>query len=372
MADRTSQAVPTHPRIYADIEIMPPTPSAAALGYHMPAEWEPMSAIWLVRPFNPETWPGCLDEAQEQWDAFANALREVVSVRTTQDLQVTTIDSWIRDFGPIFVTRKSPGSQVSRPESPGDAGLPDLAAHDFRFNGWGGKYEDRTLDDVVPQEIARRDGFPLWLHDFVLEGGSIEVNGAGTLMTTEQCLLNPNRNPHLSRDDIERRVHDALGTTHTIWLPGGIVGDDTDGHIDDIARFTAPDRIVAIAPPKGHADYDVLSRNLEALQSARDQDGRKITVIPLPAPDPIQYCFPADRFGPGGTNPVPASYANFLIANGVAFVPVFNQKRDDEAIRVLEQAFAGTPVKRIVPLRADHLVVGLGSFHCLSQQQPKV
>jgi agmatine deiminase len=344
-----------HPRIPEFSQLTILDGSAAARGFRMPAEWEPLCGVWLVRPFNPETWPGCLDEAQAQWDAFAAALAQVVPVSTTQEVGIETVDSWVRDFGPIFVTD----------------GRGRIAAHDFRFNGWGGKYEDRTADDLVPQHIARLLSVPLWVHDFVLEGGSIEVNGRGTVMTTEQCLLNPNRNPHLSRDEIERRMHEALGTTHTIWLPGGIVGDDTDGHIDDIARFTAPDRVVAVAPPRGHPDHDVLSQNLEALRDARDEDGGRIELIELPAPDPIQYHFPADRFGPGGVNPVPASYANFLIANGSAFVPVFGQSRDDEAVRVLERAFAGTPVTRIVPLRAEHLVVGLGSFHCLSQQQPR-
>lgn len=374
----TRHTASTHPHISSFDRLTQLPRTARELGYRMPAEWAPQSCVWLVRPFNSETWPGCMNEAVAQWDAFAGALSEVVPVSTTQAMKIETVDSWIRDFGPIFVTRSSPESLVPGPASasgkdPGlgtrDSGLAALAAHDFRFNGWGGKYEDRTLDDVVPQELAHRLGFPVWVHDFVLEGGSIEVSGAGTVMTTEQCLLNDNRNPHLTKADIEARLHDALGTSHVIWLPGGIVGDDTDGHIDDIARFVNETTVVAVAPPAGHPDYDILSQNLRALRGQRDQDGRKLEVVELPAPEPIEYCFPPDRFGPGGVNPVPASHANFLISNGSVFLPVFGGESDDAAVRVMEQVMPGY---RIVPLRADKLVVGLGSFHCLSQQQPRV
>ena len=323
----------------------------------MPAEWERQACVWLVRPHNPETWPSCLDQAQVQWDAFVDVLRRYTPVSLVEGLGIATNDSWVRDFGPIFVV------------SPSEAIGGRLGAHDFRFNGWGDKYEQRELDDAVPRQIADRLGVALWRHDLVLEGGSIEVNGRGTVMTTEQCLLNPNRNPSLTRSQLEAKLHETLGTTHCIWLPGGIVGDDTDGHIDDIARFVSPDTVVAVAPPSSHADHAMLSRNLDALQQARDQDDRPLTVIKLPAPEPIYYDFPADRFGPGGRAPVPASYANFLISNGAVIVPVFGQASDDEAVRILEDAMPGYTVE---PVRAEHLVVGLGAFHCLSQQQPAV
>lgn len=327
--------------------------------YRMPAEWEPLDAVWLVRPHNPETWPGCLDQARAQWDAFAATLARHVRVRTTDELGIPTVDSWIRDFGPIFV--------VPREGSASHAPAP-LAAHDFVFNGWGGKYEDRSLDDQVPVAIARHLGIPLFQHDLVLEGGSIEVNGAGTVMTTEQCLCNPNRNPGLSREQIVERLHAALGTRHVIWLPGGIVGDDTDGHIDDLARFVAPDHVVASRDPRGISpDHEMLERNWRALESARDQDGRPLQLTPLPVPEPILYRFPPDRFGPGGVNPVPASYANFLIANDAVLVPTFGQKTDDLALRTLEQVL---PRHTLHGCRAEHLVVGLGALHCLSQQQP--
>ncbi|MCX5662958.1 MAG: agmatine deiminase family protein [Planctomycetota bacterium] len=353
--------MPKHPRTAVAADLRTPKGSARSLGYRMPAEWEPMARVWLTPPYNDETWPGCLPQAQEQFSAFIRALQPHVEVATTQGRGIATNDSWIRDYGPIFVVRNAPG------DKPADGPLPAKAAHDFQFNGWGGKYEVRDLDDVVPQHIARQLRVPLWIHDLVLEGGSIEVNGLGSVMTTEQCLLNKNRNPRLTRAKIVAEIHEALGTRHVIWLPGGIVGDDTDGHIDDIARFVSPNTVVGIKAPKGHQDYEVLNRNWKALASARDQDGKKLNIIELPVPDPILYNFPADRFGPGGLNPVPASYANFLIANGVVAVPIFGQKTDDKALRVLEKALPG---RKIVGLRAEALVVGLGSFHCLSQQEP--
>jgi len=348
----TSSTAPVHPRKDFASELTILSGTAAQAGYRMPAEWEPMDRIWLCPPHNEETWPGCLPQAQAQFENFMSALRPHVALTFTRDLGAPTVDSWIRDYGPIFVKN--------------DKG--QLAMHDFIFNGWGGKYEDRSDDDMVPQFIARKYGLPLWIHDLVLEGGSIEVNGRGTLMTTEQCLLNKNRNPHLTREQITERVNAALGTRHVIWLPGGIVGDDTDGHIDDIARFVQPNVIVAVHAQKDHPDYDMLQQNWKALENVKDQDGQPIEVLPLPMPDPILYNFPPDRFGPGGVNPVPASYANFLIANKAVVVPIFGQKTDDKALDVLRQAM---PQHEIIGVRAEHLVVGLGAFHCLSQQQPR-
>jgi len=325
--------------------------ACAALGWRMPAEWEPLDAVWLVRPHNPETWPGCLDAAQREWDAWRSALDRVVTVRTTDELDVPTNDSWIRDFGPIFVVHPEHG----------------LAMHDFRFNGWGGKYEVRSLDDAVPGAISARFGIPAWSHELVLEGGSIEVDGAGTLLTTRQCLENANRNAALGRERVESTLRDALGVSAIIWLPGGITGDDTDGHIDDLARFAAPGVVAAVRAPAGHPDHEVLEANWAALEAGRDARGAALTLVPLPSPEPFFYDFPADRFGPGGRMMLPASHANFLIANGSIFVPVFGGASDDLACRALEQA-SGLPA---FPIMARSLVVGLGSLHCLSCQQPR-
>ncbi|MBI1369075.1 MAG: agmatine deiminase family protein [Planctomycetes bacterium] len=328
------------------------TQTAAELGYRMPGEFEPLDAVWLARPRNEETWPGCFDEALAQHDAFAAAMRKVIRVdRIGEDHDWPVNDSWIRDYGPLFVVNASGG----------------LAAHDFVFNGWGGKYNNEYADDdIAPQRIAPLLNIPLFKHTMVLEGGSIDVNGRGTVMTTAQCLLNKNRNPHMTRREIEAELHAALGTRHTIWLPGGIVGDDTDGHIDDIARFVDPVTILASRAPEGHDDYAMLAENFDALLQARDQDGDKLNIIALPVPDPIMYDFPPDRFGPGGVNPVPASYANFLIVNDHVFTPIFGQSRDDEALKIIEK----TTGKTAIGIRSEYLVVGLGALHCLSMQQP--
>jgi len=333
-----------------------PRGTARELGYRMPAEFEPTDAVWLTYPHNTDTWPDCLDEARRQYDQIILHVDRHARVQVLgRDHHWPTDDSWMRDYGPIFVVNN---------QSPSP-----LACHDFIFNCWGDKYGPYDQDDVVPQHVAQHLRIPIWSHDLVLEGGSIEVNGRGTVMTTEQCLLNPNRNPTLSRDDIEQRLHDALGTHHVIWLPGGIEGDDTDGHIDDVARFVAPDIVVAIRADKGHPDHATLERNWSALQAARDPSGEALRLIALPVPQPIHYDYPADAFGPGGRKQLPASYANFLIVNGAVLVPTFGQANDEVALQALAQAI---PDREIIGVRSDRLVVGLGAVHCLSMQQPGV
>ena len=326
----------------------------------MPAEWEPHEAVWLTRPHNPETWPGVLQQAVAQWRAFVDALAEVVNVRVTQEHGIATNDSWVRDYGPVFVEP----ADTATADQPG----PDpLLAIDYRFNAWGRKYEPFDADDAAGAAISRAAGCPTLRREIVLEGGAIDVDGRGTLLTTEQCLLHPNRNAGLDRASYERRFAEDLGISRTLWLPGGIEGDDTDGHVDDVARFLAPGLAACVHAPVGHTDHDVTSRNLAALRSARDATGRPLTVVELPVPEPRTFHYPPDRFGPGGTALVPASYANFLISNGRVFVPVFAQPSDETALRTLDDAM---PDHTIVPIRADVLVVGLGTLHCLSLQQP--
>ncbi|MEM6506289.1 MAG: agmatine deiminase family protein [Planctomycetota bacterium] len=344
----------THPTI-DDIEsIDRPEHSANELGYRMPAEFEPVECVWVVPPHNEETWPGCFEAAQAQHADWVDQMRPYVEVRTPGSIGIDTNDSWVRDFGPVFVVNE----QTQR-----------LACHDFHFNSWGAKYEAvRPLDDVVPQHLAHKLGLPLWVHDFVLEGGSIDVNGRGTVMTTQQCLFNANRNPWARPEVIEQALHDALGTRHVVWLPGGIAGDDTDGHIDDVARFVSPDCVAVVVAPEGHADHAATQRNLSALQQARDQDGDALQIVGLPTPEPILYDFPTlPSVETPGPAPVPASYANFLIANDAVFVPAFGQAADEVACGVLEKVLPG---RSVVPVRAEHLVVGLGALHCLSMQQP--
>ncbi|MEM1108743.1 MAG: agmatine deiminase family protein [Planctomycetota bacterium] len=314
-------------------EPTPPEP----VSFRWPAEWEPLEAVWVVPPHNPETWPGCLDEAQREHAAWCEAMSEVVRVRATDELGIATNDSWVRDFGPLFVLDASG----------------QIVVQDFRFNGWGDKYEIRDLDNVVPRKLADALDLSIVSHDFVLEGGALDTDGRGTLLTTPGCLLNPNRNGEMSRTDIEQRLHETLGITRTIWVdlpPNGLPGDDTDGHIDNAVRFVSPSTVVihpAIDPsPLYPAD---------------------LKVIPLPEVEPIFYDYPADRFGPAKRMQLPASYANFLIANGRVFVPTFGQPSDDIALRTMDDAM---PNHSPVPIRSNHLVVGQGALHCLSMQQP--
>jgi agmatine deiminase len=340
----------SHAHIKEFDDLTRPDRSAALLGYRMPGEFEALGCVWVVEPKNEETWPGCLDEARGEFADWVGLMRKAVRVRTTDELGIETNDSWVRDFGPTFVVRDS-----------GDGEGGAIACHDFHFNTWGGKYEVREKDDVVPQRIARELGIPIWVHDFVLEGGSIDVNGQGVVMTTEQCLLNPNRNPGLTREQIEAELHGALGTRHVIWLPGGLKGDDTDGHIDDVARFVSADTVVAVSAPRGHPDYEVTRKNLDVLRESVDQDGRALRVVELPAPEPIYHNYP------DGRSQVPASYANFLIANGYVFVPAFGQPADGLAADILTDEMKGFTV---ISVSSKWLVVGLGALHCLSQQQP--
>jgi agmatine deiminase len=328
--------------------------------FHIPAEWMPQQRVWVTRPRNPVLWPGCREQAMAQYDGFIASLRRAVDVTDTADVGIAADDAWARDYAPLFVVD--------------DAGR--LACHDFRFNAWGGKFEPYDRDDAAGRAIAEHLGLPCRSYDMVLEGGSIEVNGAGTVLTTEQCLLNPNRNPHLSRQQIEDAVLAALGARQLIWLPGGLTCDDTDGHIDDIARFVAEDVIVAVRAPEGHVDHAMLERNWEVLTQARDVRDRRFALVALPMPRPLTHVYPSEAgieaqagpHGRGGEMALPASYANFLISNGHVFVPVFDQAADDEALRVLESAMPGYT---IVPVAARWLLVEGGAMHCLTMQQPR-
>lgn len=360
----------------------------------LPAEWEPQDAVWLTRPENPETWPiagGVLDRALAQWEAFAEALREAVAIRVTQDLGIATNDAWVRDYGPLFChaeqrsagsSEEVPGTETGVAEAAGGTAASDasastavprtaspaaLLAHDFRFNAWGGKYHPHDRDAAAGAAIADRAGARRLLHPRVLEGGAIDVDGRGTLLTTEPCLLHPNRNPGTTRADYEACFADALGATHTIWLPGGIEGDDTDGHVDDVARFLPGGVVAAVAAPPWHPDHEPTRRNVEALRSARNAAGDRLHVVELPAPTPRAFDYPATADTPAGPAPLPMSYANFLISNGRLLVPVFHDPADDKACRALDDA---APSLTLVPVAADALVIGLGTLHCMSLQQP--
>jgi agmatine deiminase len=337
----------------------------------MPAEWEPHAATWLAWPHKQESWPGNFGSIPGVWVEMVRALashegvnilvndaataadvRQLLQAAQVSDRNVSlhliaTDDAWARDHGPTFVTRNVNGGA-------------ELAAIDWIYNAWGGKYPPWDADAAVPRLIAAQLGIPAFAPGIVLEGGSIDVNGRGALLTTEACLLNPNRNPHLGREAIEQVLRDYLGVRHILWLGDGIVGDDTDGHIDDLARFVDVSTVVTVLETNPHDDnYERLQMNYERLRRMTDQDGRALQIVTLPMPEPVYY--EGQR--------LPASYANFYIANGVVLVPVFDDPHDAVALRTLQELF---PRRRVVGLRARELVWGLGAFHCVTQQQPAI
>jgi len=330
----------------------------------MPAEWEPHAATWLAWPHAVTTWPGCLDAAEREFEFFVRALARfervslvvqsaahrdeiaarlgaIVSAGTVRLHVIPTDDVWMRDIGPTFVR-----------------GAAGLVALDWTFNAWGGKYAPWDRDDAVAAQVATLAGVACERPGIVLEGGAIEVDGDGTLLATEPTLLDPKRNPGIDKPAIEALALELLGVRKTIWLGDGIEGDDTDGHIDDIARFVAPGRVVcAHEPDPRRANHAPLEDCRARLLAARDAAGRTLEVIDLP--------MPATVFADGA--PLPASYANFYVANGALLVPVFDCPADERALGMLRPLFPGREVVGI-PSRA--LVRGLGAVHCLSQQQP--
>jgi len=341
----------------------------AKLGFRMPAEWEPHAATWLAWPHKEDSWPGLFAEIPAVWAEMTAALvtseevrilvrdpaMEDAARRTLEqrlgDLtgvrfyQVPTNDAWIRDHGPIFVVRDN-GSERQ------------LAAIDWKYNAWGGKYAPWDDDDAVPRRIAALLGIPVASPGIVLEGGSIDVNGCGSLLTTEQCLLNPNRNPQLGRREIEEALRGFLGIQQVLWLGEGIVGDDTDGHVDDLARFVAARTIVAAyTDDPSSPDYHALRDNWQRLERMRDLDGRPFELVRLPMPEPVHF----------SGQQLPASYANFYIANRAVLVPTFDCPQDATALAILREIF---PNRRVVGIPSRALVWGLGAIHCVTQQQP--
>jgi len=332
--------------------------------YRMPPEWAPHQGTWLSWPHNVETWPGCLPDAEAALERAVVALAggELVHINVLDASheaalrrrfaasvaperirfhRIVTDDAWCRDHGAIFAY---------------DDGA--LIALDFLFNAWGEKYLPYAADAAAARQMAAALGVQRVAIDRVLEGGSIEVNGAGCVLTTEQCLLNPNRNPALTRADIEAMLEEYLGASQVVWLGDGIVGDDTDGHIDDLTRFVDVATVVTVVEPdRADPNHAPLAENLERLHDVRLRDGRPLSIVELPMPTPVL----------GARGRLPASYANFYIGNEVVIVPVFDAPQDARAIDVLANCF---PTRRVVPIDARALVVGLGTFHCLTQQIP--
>ncbi len=346
----------------------PGTP--AQLGYRMPAEWEPHAATWFTWP-RPEgisfpdkyqTVPPVyaalirhLVEVEEVhinvWDADKEAL--VRSILTELETPLARVhfhhfpayEPWCRDHGPIFLVRDG-GPRRER------------AIVDWGYNAWGNKYPPFDLDDAIPEHVAALRRLPLFQPGIVMEGGSIEVNGRGSLITTEACLLNPNRNPHLTQNQIEQFLKDYLGVTNILWLGDGIVGDDTDGHIDDMTRFVDAQTIVTVVEEDPtDENHEILKANRERLETFRDEESRMFNIVELPMPEPVVH--EGQR--------LPASYANFYIANGMVLVPTFRSRNDARALEILRKAMPG---RRVIGVDSTELIWGLGSFHCISQQEP--
>lgn len=339
------------------------------MNYLMPAEWERHEGTWVVWPHNKAHWPGkfepipavfveiiraiaesekvfiCVNDQIMEAEARSYLERGAVPSNLLENIffyHIPTDTSWARDHGPIFV-RDSDGK---------------LVITDWIFNTWGNKYPPFDQDDVVPQKVGKLLSMEVVEPGIVMEGGSIEVNGRGTLLTTEQCLLNKNRNPHLSRQQIEEYLKRYLGAKKVLWLKEGIVGDDTDGHIDDIARFVDANTVVcAVENDKNDENYAILRECYENLLKMTDQDGKPLKVVALPMPEPVVY----------DGQRLPASYINFLITNKNVLVPVFRSKHDQEALDILARCF---PDRKIVGIDCVDLVWGLGTIHCSTQQQP--
>ena len=348
------------------------TKTPRELGYRMPAEWEPHAATWLSWPRRegisfPDSFdrvlptlremvaalighghsgsdPVCINVINGAHEAEARAvLDSLPHQECISYYEIPTNEPWCRDHGPIFLIREVD---------------PKLAIVDWDYNAWGNKYPPFDLDEVVPTRIAELLKVPVFYPKMILEGGSIDVNGAGTLLTSESCLLNKNRNPNLSREEIEKRLREFLGVEEILWLGDGIEGDDTDGHIDDLARFVSQTKVVTVLEENsGDANYKPLQENLARLRAMK-VNGRNIEIVILPMPQKIV------REGMR----MPASYANFYIANKVVLVPTFSDPADKMALSILQDCF---PDRRVAGIDCRELIWGLGTFHCLTQQQPR-
>lgn len=339
------------------------------LGFHFPAEFAPQEAMWLSWPHKEASWPGkihtvykpysqfikavsagqkvCINVVDEEMKAFAEQtlLKEAVDLQRVQFFLHPTNDAWCRDHGPAFVINEE---------------KKEKAIVDWGYNAWGDKYPPYDLDDVIPTLIGRELGLQVFYPGIVMEGGSVEFNGKGTLLTSTACLLNPNRNPQLNQQQIENYLQEYYGVEQILWVDEGIVGDDTDGHIDDTVRFVNEDTVLAVVEEnKADENYELLQQNLKQLKSMRLLNGRQLNIVELPMPDAVIY----------EDQRLPASYANFYIGNEVVVVPVFACDKDEKALEIIQQQF---PTRKVVGINSVDIIWGLGSFHCLSQQEPAV
>ncbi len=339
-------------------------------GYFFPAEWSKHASTWLSWPHKEASWPGKLESIYAVYAQFIKKVSEgeivninvndanmkMVATRHLEKQNVNfnkiqfhihpTNDAWCRDHGPAFLI--NPAADIKK------------IVVDWGYNAWGGKYPPFDLDDVIPTRIAELYKIPVYNPGIVMEGGSVEFNGKGTVLTTTACLLNENRNPHLSQSEIEKYLENYYGVKQILWLGDGIVGDDTDGHIDDITRFVNENTVVTVVEEnKKDENYELLQENLKTLKTFRLPDSKQLNIVELPMPSPVEY----------DGQRLPASYANFYIANKAVIVPIFNDKNDQKALDIISGCFKD---REVVGLDSTDIIWGLGSFHCLSQQEPEV
>jgi agmatine deiminase len=336
------------------------------LGFRMPAEWAKHEAVWLAWPHDPTTFISGVEKVEDTYVQIVNQIhqdecvnlfvrdeamrqkatalfeKKKIDLKRIRFFEFDYADVWFRDYGPIFVVGNNN----------------ELAMVHWVFNSWGEKYEELLRDKRIPQAINSCMRLKWFEPGIVLEGGSIDVNGRGALLTTEQCLLNKNRNSHLKKEEIEKFLMDYLSVTHMIWLKSGIAGDDTDGHIDDVARFVNPTTVVCAYEDKNDENTEALRLNYEILCRSTDQDGNKLKVVKLPMPGNVAY----------NGKRLPASYANFYIGNRTVLVPTFEDENDKVAISILQKLF---PRRKVVGVNCIDLICGFGAIHCISLQQPQ-
>jgi agmatine deiminase len=343
------------------------TATPREMGYSFPAEWEKHKATWLSYPHNETSWPGKIHTIFPYYHQFIKELArgELVNINVTdldmhervnrvltedgvnmQNIRfyvLPTNDAWCRDHGPAFLIRQDTENRK--------------VIVNWKYNGWGDKYP-AELDTTIPSRIGLLLDLPVFHPGIVMEGGSVDFNGKGTLLTTTSCLLHPNRNPDLNQQQIEQYLMDYYGVQQVLWLGDGIEGDDTDGHIDDLTRFINEDTVVtAVEHQKSDANFTPLRENLERLSGMRLLNGKQMNILELPMPEPLYY----------GGQRLPVSYANFYIANAGVMVPTYRCKQDDLAVSLLESCFKDRP---IIGIDSVEVIWGLGSWHCLSQQEP--
>lgn len=340
------------------------------LGYYFPAEFAPHDATWLSWPHKEASWPEkihtifpyysqfikeltksekvCINVNNEALKAFAvsHLLQADVDLSKVQFFMHPTNDAWCRDHGPAFLI--NPDAKQKK------------VIVDWNYNAWGGKYPPYDLDDIIPTFIAKHYNIPVYYPGIVMEGGSVEFNGKGTVLTSTACLLNKNRNPHLNQSQIETYLCNYYGVEQVLWVDEGIVGDDTDGHIDDTVRFVNEDTVITVIEEnKNDENYPLLQHNLKQLQQMRLLNGKQLNIVELPMPDEIVH----------NDQRLPCSYANFYIANHAVIVPTFRCNKDDKALQIIQNCFS---TRTVVGIDSVEIIWGLGSFHCLSQQEPAV